>query len=735
MALCGVLNGLGMGSSALAKPINVTLKPTDKKYKRAPDICMNCFQIDKDEELNRCVSCARTYHPSCGTETGESVPILGTAWTCERCDRGFWPCFGCKEYGDVAGSCEVWCGIASETEAVSSEAESLKENTLKVTNHMSENNTIDGSSDGMSKITVKVGGEQGERVGTTGRGVPEKQDVDGRALAQRWPTEADRVEGSIVSEDLGVSNVKGEAEESASHDDLSTVLRCSVPFCPVFYHYGCIPDKSWLLNGRTGGGGFKCSGHKCRRCERKTKGLKRCINCLKAYHMPRCGVPEHMDMHSNYFMVCKKHRNLYEEPESESSDSDEDGFMEIEIFPNHSDENNNSSRGQNLVDALIRKVGTRPAKGVWRCPKRVRDFKIPAKLRMQVQKLREREALRMRPPKFCKIVANRYRTVKRQPVSEKITACECKVSNGVKCDTNMCINRAMNAECSKKCGEECKNQRLAKRQWAKHSIKNTAGRGFGMFSKEPLKEDDLIIEYLGEIVDEDECNKRIRKMQKDGAKNFYFLKVSPSMVIDATVEASNGRFMNHSCDPNCIARRWIVGGFERVGLYAKRDIEEGEELTWDYNFAIAGDSKQACLCGSSNCSGFFGVKKVGKKSANKKRKRHIVEDAISFDSIKIAAQKTRRLKSTLSNRVKNLAQTSRVFLCRNVELVRRSMLEIQQVFVDTHTADLKKDLESLEKKAKRASKQTDKFASQGALNSTSKAAKSGGKSSGRRGQS
>eukprot|EP00954_Amorphochlora_amoebiformis_P007439 577121-Amorphochlora_amoeboformis.AAC.1 len=54
------------------------------------------------------------------------------------------------------------------------------------------------------------------------------------------------------------------------------------------------------------------------------------------------------------------------------------------------------------------------------------------------------------------------------------------------------------------------------------------------------------------------------------------------------------------------------------------------------------------------------------------------------------------------------------------------MLEIQQVFVDTHTADLKKDLESLEKKAKRASKQTDKFASQGALNSTSKAAKSGG---------
>jgi hypothetical protein len=57
----------------------------------------------------------------------------------------------------------------------------------------------------------------------------------------------------------------------------------------------------------------------------------------------------------------------------------------------------------------------------------------------------------------------------------------------------------------------------------------------------------------------------------------------------------HGRFMNHSCDPNCIAP-----GFDFE--IAVRDIQTGQELTGDYatyNIEAAFD----CLCNAKRCRG------------------------------------------------------------------------------------------------------------------------------------
>lgn len=50
-----------------------------------------------------------------------------------------------------------------------------------------------------------------------------------------------------------------------------------------------------------------------------------------------------------------------------------------------------------------------------------------------------------------------------------------------------------------------------------------------------------------------------------------------------------GRFINHSCDPNCETQKWVVRGELAIGLFALRDIQPGEELTFDYNFERYGD--------------------------------------------------------------------------------------------------------------------------------------------------
>ena len=63
----------------------------------------------------------------------------------------------------------------------------------------------------------------------------------------------------------------------------------------------------------------------------------------------------------------------------------------------------------------------------------------------------------------------------------------------------------------------------------------------------------------------------------------------------------------------------------------RRDIKSGEELTFDYQFDTRGQEKKACLCGSSNCSGFLGVpaKKMVEistkepKKKTKKRRRKV----------------------------------------------------------------------------------------------------------------
>ncbi len=59
------------------------------------------------------------------------------------------------------------------------------------------------------------------------------------------------------------------------------------------------------------------------------------------------------------------------------------------------------------------------------------------------------------------------------------------------------------------------------------------------------------------------------------------------------------RHVNHSCDPNAYVR------YEGDAVYtvARRDIEGGEEITYDYVINTAGGNTWPCHCGASRCRG------------------------------------------------------------------------------------------------------------------------------------
>jgi SET domain-containing protein len=70
-----------------------------------------------------------------------------------------------------------------------------------------------------------------------------------------------------------------------------------------------------------------------------------------------------------------------------------------------------------------------------------------------------------------------------------------------------------------------------------------------------------------------------------------------------TVQGGLARFINHSCNPNCVTS--IVtsaDGRKHIVITAKRDIAPGEELFYDYKLEFEPDEPAIpCLCGASNC--------------------------------------------------------------------------------------------------------------------------------------
>ncbi|KAF5370328.1 hypothetical protein D9758_006997 [Tetrapyrgos nigripes] len=105
--------------------------------------------------------------------------------------------------------------------------------------------------------------------------------------------------------------------------------------------------------------------------------------------------------------------------------------------------------------------------------------------------------------------------------------------------------------------------------------------GFGLFLLESANNDDFIIEYVGELIYEPTWKSR-SDLSKH-RKRAYPFKLNSTYDIDATYVGNESRYINHSWgNENCVARVKLVHGDHRIGIYATRRIEAGEELIMNY---------------------------------------------------------------------------------------------------------------------------------------------------------
>ncbi|MCJ1311131.1 histone methyltransferase set1 [Agyrium rufum] len=135
----------------------------------------------------------------------------------------------------------------------------------------------------------------------------------------------------------------------------------------------------------------------------------------------------------------------------------------------------------------------------------------------------------------------------------------------------------------------------------------SAIHNWGLYAMENIAANDMIIEYVGEKVRQQVADIRERQYLKSGIGSSYLFRIDENTVIDATKRGGIARFINHSCTPNCTAKIIKVEGSKRIVIYALRDINQNEELTYDYKFEREWDSDDRipCLCGSTGCKGFL----------------------------------------------------------------------------------------------------------------------------------
>ena len=135
-------------------------------------------------------------------------------------------------------------------------------------------------------------------------------------------------------------------------------------------------------------------------------------------------------------------------------------------------------------------------------------------------------------------------------------------------------------------------------------LRTSAIQGTGAFASRFIRKGTRIIEYTGQRISWRTADKRYDD-DSMGRHHTFLFTVDEKVVIDGAVQGNDARFINHSCDGNCEALDYR----KRIFIEARRNIQPGEELLYDYQYERTDDHTEedekfyACRCGSPKCRG------------------------------------------------------------------------------------------------------------------------------------
>ena len=188
-------------------------------------------------------------------------------------------------------------------------------------------------------------------------------------------------------------------------------------------------------------------------------------------------------------------------------------------------------------------------------------------------------------------------------------------------------------------------------------------KGVGMFCNNPngIKENEFITGYYGEIYPpwywyEKQDLIKSEKLDKE-LPDFYNIMLErlkcdkrgyDVVVVDPNSKGNFASRMSHSCFSNCNTVLMAANKEYIIGMYATKNIEFGEELTFNYN-SVTEKKKEyldaICLCGSYYCRGHYLIyeesmifTEVLSKHHNFVHRNYILFKACVQDKIKLSEE-------------------------------------------------------------------------------------------------
>ncbi|MCJ1385395.1 hypothetical protein MMC17_008518 [Xylographa soralifera] len=104
---------------------------------------------------------------------------------------------------------------------------------------------------------------------------------------------------------------------------------------------------------------------------------------------------------------------------------------------------------------------------------------------------------------------------------------------------------------------------------------------------EATKKGDYIGEYVGEVISKEESEQRGIIYNKRNLS--YLFDLNSTQTLDSTLVGNKLRYINHQAPPyaNCQAKTLFCNTVHRIGMFACRNIDVGEEILFDYGEGFA----------------------------------------------------------------------------------------------------------------------------------------------------
>eukprot|EP00897_Mesotaenium_endlicherianum_P008262 jgi/Mesen1/7464/ME000039S06681 len=167
-------------------------------------------------------------------------------------------------------------------------------------------------------------------------------------------------------------------------------------------------------------------------------------------------------------------------------------------------------------------------------------------------------------------------------------------------------------ECNERCPcyASCHNSQVQNGLRFRLELFKTLNKGWGVRTLERVARGEFVTAYVGEILTADEAGARGETQDR-----YLFeidnrdVEAAARLTVDGINFSNIARFINHSCVGNLRVHMVYVDTLDprhgRISLFAIRDIEAGEELTYDYEYKLTPEEDKgktiACHCLSQSC--------------------------------------------------------------------------------------------------------------------------------------